>query len=89
MRKGEPFVHLATTFRNDGDEPAPLFSYGDIWMRGGRSMRAFVGNTLEPERSRGFRHVSFDPATVLTERNKIKRLTMRRRKKEYFAAKAA
>jgi len=27
--------------------------------------------------------------TVLTERDKIKRLTMKRRKKEYFASKAA
>ncbi len=59
--RGEPFVHITTTLRNEGDAPAPVFSYGDVWMRGGRSMRGFVGNALAPEQSRGFHHVNFDP----------------------------
>jgi len=49
---GEPFVHIRTTLRNEGDQPAPVFAYGDVWMRGGRSMRSFVGNTW---RCRDFR----------------------------------
>jgi hypothetical protein len=63
---GEPFVHIRTTLRNEGDRPAPVFAYGDVWMRGGRSMRSFVGNTLWPDRSRGFHHRSFDHRDMLT-----------------------
>ena len=59
VRPGEPFVHLTTTFRNDGSAPAPLFAYGDLWMRGGRSLRVFAGNLLSPERADGFHHRSF------------------------------
>jgi hypothetical protein len=62
---GEPFVRIATTLRNQGERPAPIFAYGDVWMRGGRSMRSFVGNTLAPERSRGFHHLSFDRHNML------------------------
>jgi hypothetical protein len=62
---GEPWVHITTTLRNQGDAPAPVFAYGDVWMRGGRSMRAFVGNALAPERSRGFHHRSFDRTNLL------------------------
>ena len=62
---GEPFVHITTTIRNRGDRPAPVFSYGDVWMRGGRSIRSWVGNSLAPRRSRGFHHLSFDRRNVL------------------------
>ncbi len=62
--RGEPFVHIATTLRNQGEAPVPLFAYGDVWMRGGRSTRSFVGNTLAPESSRGFHHTSFDGANL-------------------------
>jgi hypothetical protein len=65
VRPGEPFVRITTTLRNEGDEDAPVFSYGDVWMRGGRSMRSFVGNTLEPGRSRGFHHLGFDKDAIL------------------------
>ncbi len=60
VRRGEPFVHLTTTIRNEGAQAAPVFAYGDIWMRGGSALRAFTGNTLEPHSSRGFHHLSFD-----------------------------
>ena len=63
--RGEPFVHITTTFRNAGPHPAPIFSYGDVWMRGGRSGRSWVGNTLDPLRSRGFHHLSFDRGNIL------------------------
>lgn len=61
---GEPFVHITTTIRNRGQRPAPIFAYGDVWMRGGRSMRSFVANALAPERSVGFHHRSFDRTKV-------------------------
>jgi hypothetical protein len=64
--RGEPFVHITTTIRNRDRRPAPIFAYGDVWMRGGRSMRSFVANTLAPERSVGFHHQSFDHAKVAT-----------------------
>ena len=63
--RGEPFVHITTTFRNAGPHPAPIISYGDVWMRGGRSGRSWVGNTLDPVRSRGFHHLSFDRRNIL------------------------
>jgi hypothetical protein len=62
--RGEPFVHITTTLRNDGGAAAPVFAYGDAWMRGGRGPRAFVGNALFPERSVGFHHKSFDRNNV-------------------------
>jgi hypothetical protein len=65
VRPGEPFVRVTTRLRNEGDEPAPVFSYGDVWMRGGRSMRSFVGDTLAPERSPGFHHRSFDRSDMI------------------------
>jgi hypothetical protein len=63
--RGEPFVHITTTFRNAGPSPAPIISYGDVWMRGGRSGRSWVGNTLDPVRSRGFHHLGFDRRKIL------------------------
>jgi hypothetical protein len=65
VHAGEPFVRIRTTLSNDGDEVAPIFAYGDLWMRGGRSGRSFVGNTLSPERSRGFHHLSFSRTNLL------------------------
>jgi len=62
---GEPFVHVTTTLANRGATEAPLFAYGEVWMRGGRSGRSFVGNTLDPARSRGFHHESFDRSDIL------------------------
>jgi len=63
--RGEPYVHITTTFRNDGPHPAPVFAYGDVWMRGGRSGRSWVGNSLHPEASHGFHHASFDRRNIL------------------------
>jgi hypothetical protein len=63
--RDEPFVHITTTFRNAGPHPAPIISYGDVWMRGGRSGRSWVGNTLDPVRSRGFHHLNFDRRNLL------------------------
>lgn len=63
--RGEPFVHITTTFRNEGPHPAPIISYGDVWMRGGRSGRSWVGNTLNPDRASGFHHLSFDRRNIL------------------------
>jgi hypothetical protein len=60
VHPGDPFVRITTTIENRGANPAPIFSYGDVWMRGGSSLRSFVGNTLDPERSEGFQHSSFD-----------------------------
>jgi hypothetical protein len=62
---GEPWVRITTTIRNAGVRPAPIFAYGDVLMRGGRSMRSWVANTLAPERSRGFEHLSFDRRNIL------------------------
>ena len=62
---GEPFVRLTTTIENRGSRDAPVFAYADVWMRGGRSLRAFVADALAPERSRGFHHDSFDRGDVL------------------------
>ncbi|MEE9607792.1 MAG: CehA/McbA family metallohydrolase [Myxococcota bacterium] len=66
---GEPFVHVTTTIRNESDQPAPIFSYGEVWMRGGRSTRSWVGNTLVPAKSAGFHHVSFDRHNILAARD--------------------
>jgi hypothetical protein len=65
VEPGEPFVRVTTRLRNGGSEPAPVFAYGDVWMRGGRSLRCFVGNTLAPERSTGFSHRGFDRSDML------------------------
>jgi hypothetical protein len=73
--RGEPFVHITTTFRNEGPTPVPIFSYGDVWMRGGRSGRAWVGNTLDPELTRGFHHLSFDRENVLAAGDAIAAFT--------------
>jgi len=62
--RGESFVRITTTLRNEGRAPAPLFAYGDVWMRGGRGPRSFVGNALAPERSVGYHHKSFDRTNV-------------------------
>jgi hypothetical protein len=63
--RGEPFVHITTTLRNGGPRAAPILAYGYVWMRAGRSGRSWVGNTLDPERSRGFHHQSFDRRNIL------------------------
>jgi hypothetical protein len=65
VRPGEPAVELTTTLENRGDEPAPVFAWGDVWMRGGRSLRAFAVDTLAPARSRGGEHRSFDRESLL------------------------
>lgn len=65
VRPGAPWVELTTTLHNRGDEPAPVFAWGDVWMRGGRSLRAFVVDTLDPARSRGGHHKSFDRESLL------------------------
>ena len=65
VRPGEPWVELTTTLHNRGDEPAPVFAWGDVWMRGGRSLRAFAVDTLDPSRSRGGHHTSFDRESLL------------------------
>lgn len=59
VRSGEPFVRITTRIENRGSEPAPIFAFGDLWMRGGRSMRSFVADATSPERSPGFEHRSF------------------------------
>ena len=64
---GEPFVHIATTFENRGERAAPVFAYGDVWMRGGRSARSFVGNAFDLARSDGFVHAGFDRSHLLRE----------------------
>jgi hypothetical protein len=61
---GEPWVRITTSIRNPGSRAAPIFAYGDVLMRGGRSMRSWVSNTLAPELSRGFEHTSFDRANL-------------------------
>ncbi len=66
---GEPFVRVTTTIRNESNQPAPIFSYGEVWMRGGRSTRSWVGNTLVPAKSAGFHHVSFDRHNILAARD--------------------
>jgi len=65
VRPGEDFVRLRTRFDNTGSEPAPIFAYGDLWMRGGRSMRAFLGNAAAPSLARGFQHQSFSAQGIL------------------------
>ena len=65
VRRGEPFVEITTTLHNRGDRPAPVFAWGDVWMRGGRSLRAFAVDTLDPARSRGGHHTSFDRESLL------------------------
>lgn len=65
VRRGEPFVRIRTTIKNQGTRPAPVFAFGDVLMRGARGPRAFTGNTLAPERSRGFHHRSFDRGNLL------------------------
>ncbi len=65
VRPGEPWVELTTTLHNRGDEPAPVFAWGDVWMRGGRSLRSFVVDTLDPPHSRGGHHTSFDRERLL------------------------
>ncbi len=65
VHPGEPWVELTTTLHNRGDEPAPVFAWGDVWMRGGRSLRPFVVDTLDPARSRGGHHTSFDRESLL------------------------
>lgn len=65
VRPGEPFVEITTTLANRGSRPAPVFAWGDVWMRGGRSLRAWTVDTLAPARSRGGHHQSFDRESLL------------------------
>jgi hypothetical protein len=65
LRPGESFVRITTRFENAGGSPAPVFAYGDLWMRGGRSLRAFLGNSLAPELARGFQHWGFSRENLL------------------------
>jgi len=60
VRTGEAFVRIRTRFANRGSEAAPLFSFGEYWMRGLRAIRSFTGHTLDPVRSQGFHHKAFD-----------------------------
>lgn len=65
VQRGEPFVYLTTTIRNEGAHAAPVFAYGDVLMRGRRGLRAFTGNTLDPKASPGFHHRSFDRSSLI------------------------
>jgi hypothetical protein len=67
VHPGDAFVHITTTLENRGAQPAPIFSYADVWMRGGRSLRSFVANTLDPAESLGFQHRSFDRNDLFSE----------------------
>jgi hypothetical protein len=60
VRRAEPFVRITTTFENTGEADAPLFSFGEFWMRGLRAKRAFTGHTLAPEEGKGFVHRAYD-----------------------------
>ncbi len=66
VRPGEPFVRITTRLDNRGAAAAPIFAYGEAWMRGGRGPHGFVGNTLDPALSSGFHHRDFDRARPLT-----------------------
>ena len=54
VRPGESFVRIDTALTNTGAVSAPVFAFGDLWMRGGRSGRGFLGDVLVPSRARGF-----------------------------------
>jgi hypothetical protein len=60
VRRAEPFVRITTNFENTGEADAPLFSFGEFWMRGLRAKRAFTGHTLAPEEGKGFVHRAYD-----------------------------
>ena len=57
---------MTTRLDNRGARPAPIFAYGEAWMRGGRGPHGFVGNTLDLALSTGFHHRDFDRARPLT-----------------------
>src|SRR5262249_12651986 len=42
VRPGEPFVRIDTALTNTGATSAPVFAFGDVWMRGGRGGRGFT-----------------------------------------------
>jgi hypothetical protein len=54
VRPGEPFVRIDTALTNTGPTSAPVFAFGDVWMRGGRGGRGFTADLAHPDRSRGF-----------------------------------
>jgi hypothetical protein len=54
VRPGESFVRIDTALTNTSSAPAPVFAFGDIWMRGGRGGRGYLGDVAAPERARGF-----------------------------------
>jgi hypothetical protein len=75
VRRGEPFVRIETTFTNEGDTVAPLYLFGEFWMRGERSIRAFGGDLRDPARAPGFSHVGFDPDDSSTALEALSGLT--------------
>ena len=54
VRPGEAFLRIDTALTNTGATPAPVFAVGDVWMRGGRGGRGYLGDVGAPERARGF-----------------------------------
>jgi hypothetical protein len=54
VRPGESFMRIDSAFTNTSNAPVPVFSFGDIWMRGGRGGRGYLGDVAAPERARGF-----------------------------------
>jgi hypothetical protein len=61
VRPGESFVRIDTALTNTGSAPAPVFACGDVWMRGGRGGRGFLGDVATPERARGFAALEMTP----------------------------
>jgi hypothetical protein len=54
LRTGEAFLRIDSALTNTGAAAAPVFAFGDVWMRGGRGGRGFTGYVASPERGRGF-----------------------------------
>jgi hypothetical protein len=54
VRPGESFMRIDSALTNTSNAPVPVFSFGDIWMRGGRGGRGYLGDVAAPERARGF-----------------------------------
>ena len=75
LERGDPFLRMTTTFHNRGSETAALFAFGEFWMRGGRSLRSFVGNTLDLQASPGFQRRAFDARDLSSALGAIHPLT--------------
>ncbi len=54
LRPDEHFVRITTKLHNPGEDDAPVFAFGDLWMRGGRGGVGFLGDARVPERGRAF-----------------------------------